>query len=287
MKNVIFTINVEIEDSKLDNPASFESSGIQKKSDKSLITKTQFQKYHNQLINAQRSYADSIGADYFVCNNDDSYKKFLTMLSDYPQISEYDAINFYKHYLMKKLSEKYDQICYLDLDVVPNTNENIFEAFDLSKSFACAESNDQAEYGKTCSPQDYNMCIRNPASKYWNCHAMLLEAGEKPDTDVFNTGIMVASSDIIQKLDYFGNFTELLNLMTELKSDEFSMYPKNIRRVFGYDNETVFAYKRVINKIDVEYMDSIWHAVVVEKQIPNPNAKMWHIINKRFDEVFK
>ena len=65
------------------------------------------------------------------------------MKSKYPFLTTYNIINFYKIFLLYKFSSKYDQILYLDFDVVPNTKENFFEVFDLSKGIAIANNNDK------------------------------------------------------------------------------------------------------------------------------------------------
>ena len=216
---------------------------------------------------------------YYACEID----KYAIKISkkNYPQISEYDVVNFYKQWLMLKMAEKYDNVCYLDFDVIPNTKEDIFKAHKIDTHFACAENNYLAVWGKIIDSNRYNTCIRNPASKYWNCHAMLFQEGYEPETDVFNTAIMVSSSKIINQLNYFGNFDETLKLMSFVKNDKNSIYPHNIKRVFGYDNETVFAYKRVVNKIEIDYITDDWHWRV-DTDIWKEDAKMFHVMNKKF-----
>lgn len=289
MKRIIFTIHVDIDDENLDNPAAFDEDGNQQDSrDKSAFTKNQMKKYAYDIVHTQQAYADLIGVDYVLYGDDENYQYFVSSFKErYTEISEYDIINFYKHHVMKKLAREYDEICYIDFDVIPNTNDNIFDQFDLSTGFACAHSNEDALWGKIVNAQDYNTCIRNPASKYWNCHAMLLEHEAAPDTDVFNTGIMVASAEMIKKLDYFGAFSETLDLMTELKTTEDSLYPHTIQRVFGYDNETLFAFKRVINDVPIHYIPREWHSLVINNESPDKNAFMWHVINKKFEGIFK
>ena len=279
--NIIFSIYVDIADDKLDNPGWWEK-GVQVQTDKSMQTKNALKQYYDKLNHCKKQYAKAIGADYILFEGDDQYKEYAkTFEEKFPQISEYDVINFYKQWMMKEMAKKYDNICYMDFDVIPNTTEDIFKAHKIDTHFACAESNSLAEWGKKCRPEQYQTCIRNPASKYWNCHAMLFEEGYEPETDVFNTAIMVASKDIINKLDYFGEFEKVLDLMTYLKNDEDSMYPHNIQRVFNYDNETVFAYKRVVNGIEIDYITPDWHWMV-DSVIWKKDAKMFHVMNKRF-----
>jgi len=285
MKNIIFSVYVEIPEEELDNPGGFSNkTGLQKKSKKSTIAKESFKKYFTSLAAEQSFYATGIGADYRLFGDREFQVYKLKFQNMYPQISVYDIVNFYKHYLMYSLSSLYDNVCYLDFDVIPHTDENIFDAFDKDK-FAIAENNSEAIWGKTIEHKWYNTCIRNPATKYWNAHAMLLEEGYDPDTDVFNTGIMVASSAVIKQLDYFENFDDVIKLMTNLKEDPDSMYPKNIQRVFNYDNETIFAYNIVTKGVPIDYIGRDWHCVVVGKNY-DKYAKMYHVINKRFGDFF-
>lgn len=286
MKKLVYSIFIDIPEDKLDNPGWFKD-GVQVKTDKSLVTKNALKEHYNAIVKRQSNYANSIGADYIIFNNDKHYDEFMLMFEkEYPEVSEYDIINFYKHWKMKSCVDDYDVVCYLDFDVIPNTKEDIFETHDLTK-FCCAHSNQLAHWGKTVDPIKYDTCIRNPATKYWNAHAMLLESGYNPDNDAFNTGIMVASSDLINQLGYFDDFKENLDMMTQLKNDEESMYPTNIQRVFGYDNETLFSYLVHSKNIEIEYLNGPWHYIVDDKfddaKRVNPSAKMYHCINKKMD----
>ena len=287
MKKVVYSVFVDIPEDKLDNPGWFEN-GVQIQTDKSLQTKIALKKNYDAIVARHKEYANAIGADYHLYELDEEYTDFVdTFEKDYPEVSHYDIVNFYKHWTMLNMAAVYDAVCYLDFDVIPNTTDCIFAAHDIHNKFGCAHSNALAEWGKTVDPKNYNTCIRNPSTKYWNAHAMLLEEGYEPDNDVFNTGIMVASSEIIKKLGYFENFRENLDLMTELKTDEDSMYPYNIRRVFGYDNETLFSYLIHSKDIAIEYLNGYWHYIVDEKKKDSkacdPNAKMYHCINKKME----
>lgn len=283
MKNIIFSIYVDIADEDLDNPAGYSHDGVKDKSSKSENVKLAFDEYAFRLMFEQNLYATSVGAQYKLYGQEDFEIFKNEFQKKYSQISVYDIINFYKHHLMYELSNDYNNVCYLDFDVVPNTDKNIFKAFEKDKFFI-AENNAEAIWGKTVEHKWYNTCIRNPATKYWNAHAMLIEEGYNPDADVFNTGIMVATSKVIKELNYFDGFDDIINLMTELKEDPDSMYPKNIQRVFNYDNETIFAYNIVTKGISIDYMGRDWHCVVVGAD-PDPNAHMYHVINKKFGLV--
>lgn len=286
MTNIIFTIFVDIPEDKIDNPGSYSADGKLQQTNKSLIAKHNFLKYKDHLVQAQKEYANLVGCEYRVFVADTAYYQFANVFAThYPQISEYDIVNFYKHHLMVELSKSYNKICYFDLDIIPNTTENIFEFFNFD-TFIVPDSNDEAFWGKTVDQKYYNTCIRNPATKYWNAHAMLNEVGLDPDRNVYNTGIMIASNDTIKALDYFGDFDKTLNLMTHVKTDSYSMYPKNIQRVFNYDNETVFSYKLALNNVDVTLLDKQWHFPIKDGHFET-NAKFYHVIDKDFARFFK
>jgi len=187
---------------------------------------------------------------------------------------------------MYELSYKYDNVCYFDFDVVPNTTESIFDTFDMNK-FAVAHSNELAQWGKNVPAAEYNTCIRNPSSKYWNAYAMLLEEDHEPDNDVFNTGIMAASSKVIQEFDYFKDFDRIIELMTKLKYDEDSDFPPNIQRIFNYDNETVFSYLIQTQQTEIEWLPKDWHWIVdvPNKEMVDHRAKLYHVIDKQFELV--
>lgn len=288
---IVFSIFIDIPEDRLDNPGWWEN-GVQITTDKSKVTKLALLDNAELIQESQRKYANAIGADYRLFQYDDYYKKFFDSIKqDYPVISEYDIINFYKHRIMRDMANEYDYVCYLDFDVIPNTTDCIFEAHNVDKMLAVAEMNRLAFKGKYMKAKDFNACIRNPASKYWNTHALLFEEGYDPENDVFNTGIMAGSSEVIKQLDYFKDFDYLIKLMTEVKHDEFSMYPKNIQRVFNYDNETVFSFWIKARQIEIQYLDKQWHWLVDEtitdpKHI-DPNAKLLHFINKRMDWALK
>jgi len=281
---IIFSIFIDIPEDKLDNPGWYEK-GVQVKTDKSLQTKNALYNNRVELERRQREYAESLNVEYRLLGNDKEYKDFCKYMKDYPMISEYDIINFYKHWAMKNFAENYEQVCYLDFDVVPNTDENVFNI--IQSGFGVAHSNDLAEWGKNISSTKYNTCIRNPSSKYWNTYAMLLEDDMEPENDVFNTGIMVAGYNIIQSLGYFHEFEKTLELMTYLKEEEDSIHPPNIQRVFNYDNETVFSYLVKKRDIGIDWLPNEWHYIVdhPKKEMVDTRAKLYHVINKKVEWV--
>jgi len=286
---IVFSIFIDIPEDRLDNPGWYDQ-GKQVTTNKSKVTKLALLNNAELVTERQKQYANDIGADYILFQYDSTYKNFFDDIKNrFTEISEYDIVNFYKHRVMRDLADEYNYVCYLDFDVVPNTTDCIFQVHNVDKMLAVAESNRLAIRGKVMKADDYNLCIRNPATKYWNTHALLMEEGYDPENDVFNTGIMAASSEVIKRLDYFRDFDYIIKLMSEVKHDEFSMYPKNIQRVFNYDNETVFSYWVKAREIQIQYMAKEWHwlvdELITEPKHIDPKAKIYHFINKKMEWI--
>jgi len=251
--------------------------------DKANVTINAFKKHYDRLIKTKIKYAEYCEAEFIMFEYDDQYKTFeQNFLKDYPDFTGYEIINFYKIHLLYELSKKYDEILYLDFDVIPLTNESFFDVWDLSKGICVYSNNDKVEKKSTT-----NHSIRSPSAKYFNCHAMLLEEGLNPDNDVINTGIICARKKDIIKLDFFGKFKDTIDLMTKLRKDTSGLYPQNIVDMFRYDNETIFSYKREVNKVDIQWLDNKWHYFLDTQKFIPEDTKIVHAISKDFDLVWR
>jgi hypothetical protein len=56
--------------------------------------------------------------------------------------------------------------------------------------------------------------------------------------------------------------------------------------VFNYDNETIFSYKLISNQVQSTLFGDMWHHAV-DKVPHDPAAKMYHVINKKFQIFFE
>ena len=278
MKRVIYSLYVDV-------PAE-EHYGKSKNqhdtADKASITVNAFKKHYKKLIDCKRYYANTIDADFIMFEHEDYQSFEKNFKSDFPDLTGYEIINFYKIHLLYELSKKYDEILYLDFDVIPLTNESFFNAWDLSKGICVYSNNDKVEKKSTT-----NHSIRSPSAKYFNCHAMLLEEGLNPDNDVINTGIICARKEDIIKLDFFGKFKDTIDLMTKLRKDTSGLYPQNIVDMFRYDNETIFSYKREVNNVDIQWLDNKWHYFLDNQKFIPEDTKIVHAISKDFDLVWR
>jgi len=271
MNRLIFSLYVEVPDNEfVDNVET------------NLNTKKEMNDNYQKLVDCKQQYADSIGVDFVMVNKFKEY--YDEMKSKYPFLTTYNIINFYKIYLLYKFSSKYDEILFLDFDVVPNTKENFFEVWDLSKGVAILNNNDKVM--RLDELTESNQTIRSPTSKYYNTKAMLFDMGMKTENDVVNTGIIGINKSNLYKLAYFNTFDQDMIKMTQLKFDT-SVFPKKVVGYFGYDNETLFGVKIKENDVPVQWLDDKWHYFFDKWLFIPKDTKLIHAINKRFDIVWR
>jgi hypothetical protein len=279
MKRVIYSLYVDV-------PAKEHFGDSKNKHDtvdKANVTINAFKNHYDKLIETKITYAEYCEADFVMFEYDDQYKTFeQNFLKDYPDFTGYEIINFYKIHLLYELSKKYDEVLYLDFDVIPFTDESFFDVWDLSKGICVYSNNDHV-----IKNVRVNHSIRSPSAKYYNCHAMLLEHGLNPKNDVINTGIIGARKEDIQKLDFFGGFKDTIDLMTQLRTDISGLYPQNIIDMFRYDNETIFSFKREVNNIEIQWLDDKWHYFLDKQKFIPKDTKLVHCICKDFDLVWR
>ena len=298
---VIFSIYINIEDDKLDHPGNYQGDNI----NKSKRTQIELEKYKDRLIKNKFEYAAAIGAEFLLYQDDEEYQQFRTR---FPDLSEYDIINLYKIYILNELTKQYDMALYMDLDVYCRRKVDFFDYIPVETHIGCLyntkadlEIDDSIEYIR-----NYCYDYRSPHSKYWNAHALLTEEGFSGENVVFNTGIVGASRAVMEKLDYFSDIDQIIETMKELKEE--SIYPETIAAQFGYDNETIFAYKVKKNNVPIHQLDQRWHykhlaqwlqkdninyqsrkvisKKAFEASMADVNPVLIHFISKQFDMVF-
>ena len=281
MSRVIYSLYIDIDEKELD----FYDKNIIKKGQigRNFFAKEQFKNNYNKLKVMQKSYADQNKCDYILFENDEKFKDFKTIFSEkYPYLTTYNIVNFYKLYLLYDLSKKYDEILYLDFDVVPINFDNFFENNDLNKGIYVLNNNERVNNLRDIG--ENTQTIRSPNAKFYNAQAILLEKGLSTENDVINTGIIGANKEHITKLNYFKDFDENLNLMKQIKSDD--LFPKRIVKYFGYDNETLFSVKLKENKVPVIWLDKKWHYFFDWPIYIPEGVTFVHAINKKFDVIW-
>lgn len=281
MRRVIYSLYIDIPKEELDYQDPYYGDDIPKTE----RTKLEFQKYYDKLLACKQKYADDIGVSFLMYEYDDDFKLYKKWFNHYyPQITEYNIVNFYKLQIMHELCRHYDEVLYLDFDVVPVTKENFFEEHDLSKGIAIKDNNNLAKKTLRELRGRPVESIRSPTAKYWNCLALLESNGYNTDNDVFNTGIVGISAQHMKQLAYFDNIENMIKQMDDLKNDE--MYPDEIREMFGWDNETIWSYLVKTRELPVQWLHWQWHLFYDRYKVVPKRSRFVHVINKKFAEVF-
>ena len=283
MKRVIYSLYIDIPTKDID----LFDKNILKTGDTpmNIRTKQQFAKHYGDLRACKQIYADAIGADFIMYEYDSNFSLWSAQIKNsYPYLTMYNIINFYKIHLMYELAMKYDEILFLDFDVVPMKNVNFFEAWDLTKGIAVLNNNNKIS--KIESVTDTSQTIRSPSSKYFNAQAILFEKGLSTKNDVINTGIVGINKDHLVKLNYFANFENDLKMMSDLKESS-DIFPKKVLQYFGWDNETLFSVKLNENNVPVQWLDDKWHYFLYIQGFIPKETILCHTINKDFDLVWR
>ena len=282
MKNIIYSIYIENKEPNL--------------SEKHQFTKTQLEKHYDRLVDVKKEYAKHCNAEYRIYGNDTYYQKFKKKFDGF----EFDIINLYKIYLWEELGKEYDNVLYLDLDVIPNTTDNFFETFDMNK--ICVYSPNAIKenvwtktmlknYKKNIHSFDYLMTKTDKYNEYVKamCKRAMLATDNKFDTDylIANTAILGGNSNAIKKLRYTERLNEMVDVLNKAKEEKF--FGEEISKLFFANNEIFVHYLLDKDNIDWYNLPKEWHTYLMKKDKITSDlksVKMIHLINKRFEELW-
>lgn len=286
MKRVIFSFYIDIPKEELD---IFDKELPIIKNKKALpinlITKNRLKKHYVRLLIQKQAYAKKLGYDFKLFEYGPDWILFEQKLKrEHPYLTTYNIVNFYKIHLLYELAKQYDEVLYLDFDVVPMQNIDFFEHWDLTKGIAVLNNNDRVLVPENVT--DSSTTIRSPTAKFYNAQAMLFEKGLSTKNDVINTGIVGANAEHLNKLAYFKDFDKNLKLMTDL-TKESDLHPPKLLKYFGWDNETLFAVKIKENNVPILWLDDKWHYFFSNQKHVPQKVILCHAINKDFDTVWR
>mgnify|MGYP003312897696 CR=1 FL=1 len=237
--DVIYTVYNEFPDNQLEDSEPYPNDYIPKR----LRTKIEFKKHYDRLIENKLTYAEFCEAEFIV---------------DETPCKNYEELNHHKLKRFEELADKFDNVCYLDFDVIVNDAPNIFTKFDMSKINAF--SINTGDMIPTGDHYDYK-------SKLFHKQEML----DDYTTDlIFNTGILVGGSEVIKKINYMNNLDNLKQLTSELELP------------FVSNNEVYFTYLIEKNNIPYARLPDDWHSFKYK-----PSANLVHPILKDFNKIWR
>ena len=224
-----------------------------------------FNLYKDKLIEKQKDYA-------LLC--DANYEIFT------PTEDNYVDVQFYKIFQTENLLNQYDEVLYLDLDVIPKTNKIIFDAFDLDKVSVY-----QMPIGVTKwlnSNLTYNLC--DSMNKYYKLcckNAMLLLNDVYGNDTVANTGVFLLNKKSSEYLKFSERLPEVQKQFFEAIED--NLYPEEISSCWVKNNEVFLSY--IIERYSVPSNDigQPWNYILDHYiKYPTDACHFQHQVNKEF-----
>ena len=274
MRRVIFTAYEDInrvEKSK-NLESQFTDGNYSRSSD---IAKQQLvDEYMDRLIQNKKDYADKIGVDFiFYQNTMDDFEVDVEL--------EFAKVNIYKHHLMRELANEYDEILYVDMDVIFNTDLNVFEEHDLSKGIHVREMDDDIDSKDKQELLFKEIGLRSPTLKY-HITKDLLDGG---DNHVINTGIMIAKSEHVIQLDYIQRLKDAIPLIKNIKTGVTGVFTL-FTNTYYPNNESIFSY--ILEKFNVPYvlLEHEWHELYNDRPTVGCKGHIIHFISKQFSRFF-
>jgi len=282
--------------------------------DKQINTLTQFKKYKDRLTALQKEYAEKYcNAEYKIIYT--NCKDMNTMKAPCYIQSDYDTINFEKVFLLEDFAKsgKYENILYMDLDMIPSTTKSFFEKFDMSKIVirhepshrydklglqalldtlireneehkkyfeSLKKSGKWIEYAREFIDKNFDEAFQKLDKYHWlvksECVDRMLDQFEViPRYNTLNTGTIGGSSKAISLLKISERFPQYVKEFEQLKKKE----PK-----FQMNNEIFLCW--LINKYNCRYqqMPEHWHSLCLNTEDVR-HACMWQVIDKNFDRA--
>lgn len=232
--------------------------------------KSQFEKWKDNIENNQKEYAYMCGADY-------NLHSTLTTL--------YDEVQFEKILLLEKYADNYDEILYLDFDVVTNSKVNYFEFHDMTKLTAHGLDRTPKPY-QLKKIMDEGLHNQNMFAKTCAKNAMLLLDDIIGNSLVINTGVVGCNKNVAYELNFKNKLHNLHNLLQEAKED--NLYPSQISDGFFKNNEVYMSY--LIEKYNIPFTNigMPWNFILDGYcRKPSAAAHFIHHVNKEFEISFE
>lgn len=228
--------------------------------------RTQFAKYKHLLEERHKQYAKYCNADYQLFNVDET---------------NYDLIQFYKLLKAEELTQYYDEVLYIDFDVVPVSTRSFFERFDLNKLCVYSISVNLPTRVIEWRNQDQSWHTMDMYSKCCAKNAMLLLNDVVGNMECFNTGVYGVNKRSAEQINFSGNLEYCHKVFNEAKED--SLYPDVMNRVWKPNNEVYSSFLVELNNIEFTNIGMGWNYILDHNyKIGSIASYFIHCVNKDF-----
>lgn len=236
--------------------------------------RNQFIQHKQKLIECKQHYAKLCGAEY---------RLFSTGTDDYADI-QFEKIRFFE-----ELADDYDEILYLDFDIIPTAiAANIFDEVETDKiaMFPVAPVMQGSTLREAIisngelGVDHQNMFVKMAAKK-----SMLELNYESANDLVYNTGVILGNKKVAKELNFTANLEEMKELLYEAKEDSF--FPEEITKWFVPNNEVFISYLIEKNQVPHTDLPASWNFIMDHDQLTYKAVHFLHVINKDFSSIFE
>lgn len=250
-KRIIFSVWSDLND---DHPSATEEKVLS------------FNLFKDKLIQKQKEYAH-------ICNSD--YEIFT------PDKDNYVDVQFYKLIQTEKLLADYDEVIYLDLDIIPKTNKIIFDEFDLDKVSVYQLPVGMSKWLKA-NIKDNNFSSMDKYCKLCCKNSMLLLDDLYGTDRISNTGVFCLNKKSAESLRFTERLPEVESVFLEAVDD--NLYPKEISSSWARNNEVFLSYMLEKYSIPNNNIGQTWNYILDEFiKEPTDACHFIHQVNKEFD----
>lgn len=201
--------------------------------------------YKDIFLQDKIDYANKCEADFILVENNDYFDKVWLpeMKEKFPYVSVFDIIQYYKIRLMGIFAEKYDNVLYMDFDVIYGTKNppNIFKTYDFSKGIVIRKKsyNKFADGQYEVMPHSRKAYISNFLC---NVNQIIYNYDGIQYEDLmynYNTGLVGINKDQYESLNYFNHLEKNIPKLSVIEFEKnYDLTDNTIR----YSNEAMFTY---------------------------------------------
>ena len=273
---------------------SMYTNNIKNKSDGDIgptdYKKSQFEKFKHNIEASHKKYAKTCRADYNLFT---------------PTGNNYIDIQFEKIIKFEELCNEYDEILYIDFDIIPRTDISFFETENLTECICCHSIKKKLERPVHISHDNRRIMVpfslesetyesilevikleghcdpMNMYNKTCAKNAMLLLDGIIGSDLIVNTGVIGTSKKIIEELDFSSRLDECDSVFKEAVID--NIYPNMFSSSWKRNNEIYFSYLVERYKIPLHEIGNKWN-FIIDKSVSDITRAAYfvHQINKDF-----
>lgn len=235
--------------------------------------------FEDLITENKNNYAKFCNAKFILYTLDEQFLHFESIYKNICKyLTPYDVIQYYKIYLCEQLSKEYNNVLYLDYDVlIGNIKKNFFKEWTLDKGIVIKYENFD------CSNFVYEKETSSRYIKAFLAHLILskMNISHEPILPHLNTGILGCNTNILT-VTFFDLLKECLSILDYIYENK-----KEHWNIVRFSNEIIFTVSYIINNFIIQPIvedTNIWHKKANGKN--DMNSVFLHCTKKSWIETY-